>query len=172
MPRSLLALPALILIASLPAKAAPQATIQSGWSTAGGSRVWCDGFAQDEVSLIVSDHGKTLGKDEFCSAYGEATTSVVQDMAKATYIIVEYAEGRGTNATTKFLSLYRLYPSLIEMIRIPISWGTGPTQRFTYSYRIKSQGVRGLRILFNGKADPGSQCCVPSRTDLTIDIEN
>jgi hypothetical protein len=171
-PSLLLALPALILFASLPAMAEPQASIESGWSAAGGTRTWCDGFAEDALSLIVSDHGKVVGSDQFCSAYGKAKTSTFQDRAKTTYVLVESGEGRGTNATTRFLTLYRLYPSLFEIMRIPLSWGTGPTERFTYSYRLESQHVSGLRILLNGKSDPGNQCCVPSKPDLTIDIED
>jgi hypothetical protein len=173
MPRPgwLLALAGSIAITIEPASAAPQATIQSGWPPAFSFiSKRCDGFAEDALSLIISENGKKVASDEFCSAYGEATATVVEDRAHTTYILVEYGEGRGSNATTKYLKLYRMDKSLSEIVRIPLSWATGPSERFAYNYRVEPTGPKGLRISLNGKSDPGSNCCVPSRHELTIDL--
>lgn len=165
----------------LRARAAPQVSIAptlpfSMYSTRINN---CGGFAEDELTLSISDHGKQVASNVFCSSYGrEAAARVVTDKSGQTFILLEYSEGRGPNATTHYLELDRLHPEFLEVLRVPLSWATSPTQRFTYSYVIKLSTSGGIRIYLKGRnlgqpsPDPKLDCCVPHERNLTIDVSN
>jgi hypothetical protein len=174
----LFALPFVSLTVSLPAKAAPQATIQSGWPSAFRlNSEACSGFPDDALTLTVSDHGKQVANDVFCSSYGRAAASVVTDKSGKTFVLLAYSEGRGNGqAVTNYLDIDRLQrPDLLEVLRVPLSWATGVDQRFTYSYEIELPASGGIRIHLKGQnlgqpAPLDLDCCVPDTRNLTIDI--
>ena len=131
----------------------------------------CDAV-EDAMSVVVTDKGKELAHENFCSLDGRAKAKVVTDKHTRTYIFLEYGENRGPSATTTYLAGFQLAPELIEIVRIPISWPTGPTQRFTYKYNIENDQSGGLRISLHGTDMVGSDCCVPSEKTQTIEIDS
>jgi hypothetical protein len=171
----------LVMLASVAgpgARAEPQVSIApvlpvSAYSTPVQA---CDGFAEDELRLIVSVQGAQVVKRDFCSSYGHASARAVTDKAGQIFILLEYGEGRGTNAVTNYLELLRLHPDFLEVLRVPLAWGTGPTQRFAYSYSLEFPAAGGMRIHLKGQMqgtpDPGFECCVPPADHLTIDVSN
>lgn len=161
------------------ARAVPLVSIEpalpeSGWSPAAACS---SGFAEDDLTLRVSEKGKQVASTNFCSSYGKAKAHVITDKTGQTFILLEYSEGRGPNATTGYLALERL-PDLLEVLRIPLSWATGPAERFTYSYVTELPASGGVRIILKGRnsglrpSRPGLECCVPRASYRTIDVSN
>ncbi len=163
---------------SMPAEAAPQATIQSGWpSYIRLNSEACDHFSGDALTLTVVDHGKPVAKYPFCSTGGRASGHVVTDKSGKTFVLVEYSEGHGAGqAVVNYLEIDRSQHSeFLEVLRLPLSWATGVDQRFTYSYEIEFPASGGIRIHLRGKnlgrpAPLDLDCCVPDTRNLTIDI--
>ena len=174
----LFALPFVSLTVSLPAKAAPQATIQSGWpSYMRLNSEACDNFSGDALTLTVVAHGKPVAKNPFCSTNGRASGHVVTDKSGKTFVLVEYSKGHGAGqAVVTYLEIDRLQKSeFLEILRVPLSWATGVDQRFTYSYEIELPASGGIRIHLKGQnlGQPSPvdlDCCVPDTRNLTIDI--
>jgi hypothetical protein len=162
-----------VLSTTFVAHASPEAVIKPRWhpnEPLVPNRMGCD-FVDDAMSLFVTDGGKELAQRDFCSSYGRATAKVAADRRGRNYVLLEYSEGRGTNASTTFLAVYRLAPELLEVMRIPISWATGPTQRFVYQYDIEADQSGGLRIALRGNDETGSECCVPLEKVQIIRID-
>jgi hypothetical protein len=118
-------------------------------------------FADDAVAVVVSDGGKGTIEEDLCSSYGRATARIVVDGKARKYVLVEYHEGRGPNATTGYLTVYRLAGEMREVARIPLSWATGPAQRFTYKFKVATDELGGLRISLRDTAPTSSECCIP-----------
>lgn len=155
------------------ASASPVVLIELRWHPNEPSvlnRTGCD-FIEDAMILVVTDDGKELVHEDFCSSYGKAAAKVASDKRGRTYVLLDYSEGRGTNATTEYLSVYRLTPNLPAVMRIPISWAVGMTQRFVYEYEAKPDESGGLLIVLRGKAETGSECCLPPEKLETIHID-
>jgi len=155
------------------AHAVPKAEIVSRVSpnqSAAPNFTGCD-FTGDAMRLVITDGGKELAREDFCSSYGRAKASVVADQHGRTYALLEYTEGRAPNATTTYLAVFRLTAELLPELRIPLSWGTGPTQRFTYAYDAGSDPSGGLQITLRGTGEAGSECCVPPEKVETIRID-
>ncbi|MBI2990977.1 MAG: hypothetical protein HYY47_02390 [Deltaproteobacteria bacterium] len=106
------------------------------------------GFSEDSRSLIVSNESKTITKYDFCSSYGTGSAAVAADARGRQYVLLKYLEGRGTNATTEYLAIFKIAPELFEYVRVPIASGAGPTSRWEYAYSIDTPPKGGLRIVF------------------------
>jgi hypothetical protein len=67
-------------------------------------------------------------------------------------------EGHGTNASTKYLSIYELTDRLIERKRITLSEGAGMMARWTYQYAVATPSAGGilltLTLTIDGTPDP------------------
>ncbi len=160
-------------LTALAAHAAPKAVLVSRLlpnQPSGPNFTGCD-FADDAMSLVITDDGKELAREDFCSSFGHAKASIVADQHGRNYALLEYTEGRAPNATVTYLAVLRLAADLVQVMRIPISWGTGPTQRFTYDYVTGSDPSGGLLITVRGAGEAGSDCCVPPETVETIRID-
>jgi hypothetical protein len=125
------------------------------------------GFEDDRLSMIVKEMGKDTLTQDFCSSYGKAKYSFAYG-GKEKYILLESYSGRGPNATTTWLTVYRVDGALFELLNIPISWATGPASRFTYSYTSKIYNGGGIYIQLKGINIGVSECCVPSRSNEEI----
>ncbi|MBU6449211.1 MAG: hypothetical protein KGQ26_06240 [Rhodospirillales bacterium] len=157
-----------------PAKAAPLLSItpalpETTWALP--AKV-CGGFVADQLNLVVSDRGKILAQNTFCSSYGSAKARLITDHAHHHFVLLEYKAGRGANATTTYLALDRLDPELTEVLRVPLSWGTGPTARFTYHYTVGLPAPGGVDLILKGQEDGRPDCCVPRASNLTIHVSN
>jgi len=128
------------------------------------------GFRGDSLTLSIVDEGKKLVHRNYCSAYGKGAAEVFTDRNGRIYVILEHAEGHGTNATTEYVTIYRLIAAnLDEIIRVPVSWGTGPTSRATYSYRAEDVESGGLKLTMWRTDNGGEECCVlPEKTQVIM----
>jgi hypothetical protein len=169
----------LVCIFSPRASAAPQVTISPRFLSEGYYSPQfkdCDGETEDALTLTVSDHGKPVVSKNFCSSYGRASARVIVNKFGETIIVLKFSEGRGSNAWTDFLELDQLQqPRLLEVLRVPLSWATSGTGRFTYNYVVELTDSGGIRIHLNGQNERSSQdntglCCMPQQSDLTIDV--
>jgi hypothetical protein len=157
----------------LAAHAAPKAVLVSRLppnQTAGPNFTGCD-FADDAMSLMITDDGKELASEDFCSSFGKAKASMVVDRRSRNYALLEYTEGRAPNSVVTYLMVFRVAADLVSVVRIPLSWGTGPTQRFIYVYESGSDESGGLSITLRGSGEAGSDCCVPPEKVETIRID-
>jgi hypothetical protein len=131
----------------------------------------CGGHADDALTLTVSEYGKEVGESWFCSSYGRAKTRFVTDERGVSYVLLEYSVGRGTNAVIDYLGIHRAEADLMEILRVPLSWATGPNAWFSYSYVTEPLPSGGIRIQLKGQSDSGAECCVPRRRNLTVDVK-
>jgi hypothetical protein len=53
----------------------------------------CD-FPDDAMSVVITDDGKELAREDFCSSFGRAKASVVADQHGRNYALLEYTDGR------------------------------------------------------------------------------
>lgn len=135
--------------------------------------------ASDAVRLVVSEGGRELTHHDFCASYGLARASTAVDGAGRCFVLLESGEGRGTNAVTDYLRVYRLEVDsrLMDVLRTPLAWGVGSVKRFVYRYKVSPVAGGGLRIDLQGAVDEGKDapwCCVgvPRERHRTITIEH
>ncbi len=84
-------------------------------------------------------------------------------------MILNYTEGRGTNVSIEYLSIFRLpLNDKPEIARIPISRPTGPLQRFMYKYDILANREGVLEVSLRGNADHGGRCCISAERTIRI----
>jgi len=146
----------ILLLGSQPAWPAPQATVQSS----GNQDPNGCGFWGDSLTLSVIDQGKKILKKDYCSAYGKSKVQVITDTKAQNFVLLEYSEGHGTNATTDYLVVYALTKTLAERARALISFGVGLTSRWFYDYVVETPSVGGLKLVMTlrvwGIPDPGT----------------
>lgn len=151
----------------------PKATIEpwfDGKKPLTPNTTWCE-FPDDALTLVLADGNKQLGQENFCSSYGRARAAVVTDKRGRRYVMLEYNEGRGPNATVEYLRILRVANDIYELARVPLAWATGPTQRFSYRYQVRSADDAGIKIELDGAASGGDECCVPAERKMIISIE-
>jgi len=132
---------ALVLI-PLTANAAPISIISEDYNKYG-----CPGdypFTEDNLKLVVQDGNVVLAERSFCSSYGKASALIEQDALGAYFVLLRYGQGRGTNARSEYLAVYKLDHNLIEYIRIPISAPASGASRWEYKYKISKPQAGGL----------------------------
>jgi hypothetical protein len=134
-----------VALAGLAFSAEPQVTITPKWFDLNPAAKECGGFSEDSLILTIKINKEEI-KDEFCSSYGKADAKIIKDAHGDSYLILKFAQGRGTNATSDYLSVYRIDKNLIEYVRIPISEGAGPMSRWYYDYKIEKPKQGGLII--------------------------
>ena len=110
---------------------------------------FCGGFADDDMTLIVSEGSKTLEEHPFCSSYGKATANVVTDAHGVSYILLDFGVGRGTNAVTEYLDVFPVEKNMVEYAQMPLSEGAGPVSRWYYDYEVVSPPSGGIVVTFN-----------------------
>ena len=160
------------------AQAAPQAIVKPRFSSLEAQKSpnnnACGGFPEDAMTLVMMDGGKKLADLDFCSAYQRSKVKTVTTRRGHTFAVVEAGYGHGTNATINRLIIYRLQSwGLDEVLRFPISWGTGsPRGWFTYKYSVREDQSGGLEISLKGRrAAADDHCCVPPEKTQTIRID-
>lgn len=106
---------------------------------------------EDSLKVVVEDRGKILASKSFCSSYGKATAKIEKDAKGDYFLLLLYGVGRGTNARSEYLSVYKVNANLIEHCTIPISSGAGPQSVWLYNYQISKPLSGGL--IFNMTLD-------------------
>ena len=135
----------LLSYAGLVFSAGLSVTISPKWPDLNPDTKECGGFSDDSLILKIKKDGKEI-THEFCSSYGEAEAKIVQDARDDNLLILKFGLGRGTNARSEYLSVYRVDRNLIEYVRIPVSEGAGPSSRWYYDYKIEKPKQGGLII--------------------------
>jgi hypothetical protein len=75
----------------------------------------CADFPDDAMRLSILRANKEILSDVYCSSYNEGTAKLAQDALGKSYILKEYGEGRGTDATTEYLVVYAIEPTLEQV---------------------------------------------------------
>ncbi len=109
---------------------------------------FCGNFSDDDMTLIISEGTKTL-EHPFCSSYGKATANVVTDAHGVSYILLDFGEGRGTNAVTEYLDVFPIGKDMVEYAQMPLSEGAGPVSRWNYDYDVIAPPAGGIVLTFN-----------------------
>jgi hypothetical protein len=115
------------------------------------------GFQGDSVTLVVTQDTRPPVKYDFCSAYGIShILQVIKDRAGRTYILVQYYEGHGTRATSKYLEIYSLNGGRLnarenELLEEPATFAAD----WVYTYNVALPAEGGLELTFKlDKMDP------------------
>ncbi|MDA8084100.1 MAG: hypothetical protein M0024_10630 [Nitrospiraceae bacterium] len=159
-----------LVLAGLAASAEPRVTITPKWSDLITESKECGGFSEDMLVLTIKRNGEEI-VNEFCSSYGKADATIIKDNTGHDYLILKFAQGRGTNATSEFLSLYRIDNNFIEYVRIPISAAAGPMSRWYYDYRVEKPKQGGLLILLSRRLGGSDAEWYPKEKKRTIQIK-
>jgi hypothetical protein len=134
----------LVFLAAAPVMGAPIAKIVSDENGFGCSEL--DSWKEHRLKIVVSDANKLLAEKAICSSYGEAEVVVEKDAKGIYFLLLKYGEGRGTNARSEFLSIYKLGHNLIEHVRIPISEPASSSGKWRYDYRVSKPKSGGLLV--------------------------
>lgn len=140
-----------VAVAPVVAIAAPTAKIVSDENGFGCSEL--DPWKEHRLKIVVSDGNKLLAEKAICSSYGAADVVVEKDAKGIYFLLLQYGEGRGTNARSEFLSIYKLGRNLIEHVRIPISEPASSSGKWYYDYRISKPKSGGLLITLTLRID-------------------
>ena len=142
-------------------------------ATDAAARTWCR-FADDALTVEVRDGSTLLSAYSFCSSYGKASADLAVDVRGRSYLLLNYSQGRGPNATSGYLSVFRVAFEMVEYVRVPISSATGPTSRWEYQYTVTTPRQGGLQLTFNLHLSPPDAkgiCCEPADVTRTIAID-
>lgn len=133
-------------------------------------------FDADFVTLYLRDKENIRRVDhDFCSAYQGADAKLVKDGRGRNYVFLEHGEGRGTNATTHFLSVFRIVDDHLRLVtKTELDWPTDIHARFGYSYSVRPSARGGLELVLQGKKDGRSEdpCCIPPEQRRIIRIDS
>lgn len=127
-------------------------------------------FEDDSMTLIVNEGDKELTRQYFCSSYGKASARIIQDVRGESFVLVTYAEGRGTNATTEYLSVYHLAKNLVEYLRTPVSAAAGSQSRWYYDPRIEPTAHGGIRLVLSLRVEGEAAGWLPSEKTRVIEL--
>src|SRR5438105_12707873 len=118
-------------------------------------------FQEDNLKIVVQEGNKLIAQKAFCSSYGKADVALEKDAKGNYYLLLQHGEGRGTNARSEFLSVYRLSRTLIEHVRIPVSAPSGSISGWTYEYRLSMPASGGLLITLILRVDSEDADLIP-----------
>src|SRR6266568_7081240 len=65
-------------------------------------------FKEDNLKIVLRDGNKILAEQFFCSSYGLADATIEKDAKGHYFLLLRYGEGRGTNARSEFLNVYKV----------------------------------------------------------------
>jgi len=146
----------IVCLVSINAFAAPTARIVNVGNDS--ALEYCGIFKEDDLNLIISDSGKDIASYRFCSSYGGAEVQIIRDKRNVDYVLLRHKEGRGTNATTEYLSVFRPdmskpHGDLVELMRVPISAGANMTSRWHYDYKVYRPKMGGIKFVLTRRID-------------------
>ena len=156
--------------ASVAFSAEPQVTISAKWPVLNPDTKECGGLSEDSRILRINDNGKEI-THRFCTSYGKADATIIKDSKGNNFLFLTFSQGRGTNATSDYLSVYRVEENLVEYVRIPISEGAGPASRWYYDYKIEKPKQGGLTISLSLRIEGSDAKAYPKEKKRTIQIK-
>ena len=105
------------------------------------------GFTGDARVLNVRYGARPVDSVSFCSAYGVSRVRHVIDTLGDHYFLLVHGEGHGTNATSEYLTVYRLGGTVLdERARWLIREGAGPTALSSYAYSVTTPPGGGIVV--------------------------
>lgn len=126
-------------------------------------------FKEDKLKVIVQDGEKLLASKTFCSSYGEATAVIEKDAKGFYFLLLRYGIGRGTNAKSEYLAVYKVNRFLIEHCSIPISAPAGLQSDWQYNYQVSKPASGGLIFNMTLHADKDAEW-VPADKKRQIEV--
>lgn len=134
-----------------------------------------DECGDDAMKLVVLEGERVMDVRDYCSAYALGGARAVTDARDRHYILLEHFEGRGTRATSGFLTIYEFDRFLDERARLLMSEPVGREALSVFHYRLETPPNGGIIIKgpwtvdgeMRGWGNPPSR----SRTLLEIDTE-
>ncbi len=127
-------------------------------------------FKEDNLRMMIRDGRNVVHQLDFCSSYGRADARIENDAKGNQYVILRYGEGRGTNARSEYLKIYRISKELFEFIRIPLSGPAGPTSRWSYDYDLERPKGGGLTFKMHLQLEGARPAHFPSDKTRTFHI--
>ena len=159
-----------IALAGLAFSAEPQVTILQKWSDLNPETKECGGFSEDRLILTIKINKEEI-KDEFCSSYGKADAKIIKDAHGDNFLILKFSKGRGTNATSDYISVYRIDKYLLEYAKMPISAPAGPSSRWYYDYKVAKPKQGGLILSFSLRIEGLDAELYPKEKERIIQIK-
>lgn len=132
-------------------------------------------FDADFVTLYLRDTKNVQRvRHNFCSAYQRAKAKLIRDGRGRNYVFLEHGEGRGTNATTYFLSVFRVVDDQLRLVtKTEIGWAIDSQAGFSYAYVVHPTRSGGLELIFQG--EPSGKlvhpCCIPLEWNRVVRID-
>jgi len=127
-------------------------------------------FKEDNLKVILRDGNKKLVEFSFCSSYGEANAALERDAKGNLFLLLRIGEGRGTNARSEFLSVYKVSPHMVEYVRVPISGPAGFVSGWSYDYQLLKPASGGLELTLLLKVEGEGADFVPSERKRIITV--
>lgn len=140
----------LVMLCAFDAAAEPIIIITHKWPELNFDTKDCNGFSEDSLVLRIKDGTEEITY-EFCSSYGKASAEIIKDALSSNFIVLKFGEGRGTNAVSEYLTVYRIHNKPLgfdEYVRIPVSAGAVPAWRWYYDYNITRPDSGGIIFSF------------------------
>lgn len=147
-------------------------TIKPKWSDINPDAKECGGFSEDSLILTINISRKEL-IHEFCSSYGNADAKIIRDESGSNFLVLKFAQGRGTNATSEYLSVYKIEKHLEEYARILVSEPAGRLSHSYYDYKIEKRKSGGLMFVLSLRieGDPKDAEWFPNEKKRIIEIQ-
>ena len=135
----------------------------------------------DTMRLTIRNPQEIVYEELYCSAYQGGGARLVADSRRRHFILLEHAEGRGTRATTHYLTVFRLdqntyrsdLSTLSERARLGIVEPIGFEAFFRRDYRVETPAGGGLRVVGRSRIDgdlrPDENAPAAESFDLSID---
>lgn len=103
-------------------------------------------FAEDHLDLILTDQGRVKDTYYFYSSYGQADAQLIQDYQGAYYVLLRHGVGRGTHVRSEYITIYKVFEKLNELITFPVNGPAGMTSTWEYTYVIRKPESGGLEF--------------------------
>jgi hypothetical protein len=141
----------------------------------GSKPEFCTYSVDDGKRAVIRDGSRKITEYDFYSTFGDAKARLVTDRTGKTYLLLEYAEGRGTNATNYYLSVFLVQPELHEYMRTLIGAPASYNDLWEYKYEVSTPSRGGLRLKFHrtidiNKDNPPEKLDMPFEKDRVIEI--
>ena len=153
--------------AKLAVKVTPVAKPSKEWFDA------CNEFPTDIYALSVTDNGAEIAAMQYCAVNGQTNATIFADKSQRNYLLLERAEGRGRDVTTRnYLEVFQIESGLLyEVISIPLS-PTSDREYPVYLFEAAHSAAGGLELVLRQRGETSSPCCaLPEKSRIVrIDV--
>jgi hypothetical protein len=111
------------------------------WISEGNERC-----GDDAMRLVIMAGDKEVDSRDYCSAYALGRARLITDARDRHYVLLEHGVGRGTRATSWFLTIYEFEDILDERARLLTDEPTGWQAMSTFHYDVDTPPNGGIVI--------------------------